>query len=72
MSQNKRKYQYSINLLEDILKKNQDELVFWNEHMNSKEEKVIRQAKGNIGSCESRIEAITIGIKILNGEINLL
>lgn len=59
------KYPYSVKLLEEELSNNQKELDFWNTNLNNSDLLVARQAKGNIGGCESRIKDLTEGILML-------
>lgn len=63
------KYPYCVKLLEEELSKNQKELEFWNNHITHTDPLVARQAKGNIGGCESRIKDLTEGIASLNAPV---
>lgn len=60
------KYPYSQKILEDELDKNKKELDFWNSRISDKDALIARQAKGNIGGCQSRIKDLTEGIINLN------
>lgn len=64
------KYPYSVKILEDVLKKNQEELDFWQHYSKSENEKIAKQAGGNIGGCESRVKDLIEAIKILRPETN--
>jgi hypothetical protein len=65
------KIQYSVKLLEEQLSKNKRELEFWKSNLSSKDPLVVRQAQGNIGGCETRIEDLTAGLAILNPPFSL-
>jgi hypothetical protein len=60
------KYPYSQKILEDELNKNKKELDFWNSLISDKNALIARQAKGNIGGCQSRIKDLTESINNLN------
>lgn len=60
------KYPYSQKILEDELDKNKKELDFWNSRISDEDALIARQAKGNIGGCQSRIKDLTEGIINLN------
>jgi hypothetical protein len=64
------KYPFSVKILEDVLKKNQEELEFWNDAAKHENIKISTQAKGNIGGCESRVKDLIEAIKILRPEAN--
>ena len=59
------KIQYSIKVLEDALSKNRRELAFWKSNLTSSDALIVRQAEGNIGSCETRIADLETGLAIL-------
>lgn len=59
------KCQYSFKLLEEALKKEENNLSFWNKHSESNDIKTSKQAKGNIGACESRIKDLTEALESL-------
>jgi len=59
------KFPYSVKLLEEELSINQKELDFWNKNLSNTDPLVVRQAKGNVGGCESRIKDLTEGILML-------
>lgn len=49
-----------------MLGKNRRELAFWKSQLSSLNSAVLRQANGNIGSCETRIADLEAGLAILN------
>jgi len=55
------KVPYAMKVLEDALRKNEQELKYWQQHVG----KSIPQVEGNIGPCENRITQIKEVISIL-------
>jgi hypothetical protein len=61
-----RKAPYAMKALEDALRKNEQELEYWQKHVG----KSIAQVEGNISPCEDRIAQIKEVISILE-QVNI-
>jgi hypothetical protein len=68
MSGRQQKYDYTLNILNEVLRKEEKGLAIWKQIVDNpnSDHLSLRQAKGNIPSTENRIDELKKAIEVLN------